>query len=152
MPSHNYIFAPSREMWPAASVNARIPPIPILDRNGQPKLNKKGEGILQPANEWLDQHRAAEQMTWAPGQPMLIGDRLVSDGGWIERKGCTTFNLYRPPAIIPGNAAKATKWLDHVHRVYPDDATLSKLFVITARDPATQRIINRLWTKVKTGR
>ncbi|MDB5503605.1 MAG: hypothetical protein JWR89_3507, partial [Tardiphaga sp.] len=27
-----------------------------------------------------------------------------------------------------------------------------KLFVITARDPATQRVINRLWTKVKTGR
>lgn len=36
--------------------------------------------------------------------------------------------------------------------VYPDDATLSKLFVITARDLATQRVINRLWTRVKTGR
>jgi len=36
--------------------------------------------------------------------------------------------------------------------IYPDAATLSKLFVITARDPATQRVINRLWTKVKTGR
>ncbi len=36
--------------------------------------------------------------------------------------------------------------------IYPDEATLSKLFVITARDPATQRIINRLWTRVKTGR
>ncbi|CCD93747.1 putrescine ABC transporter, periplasmic binding protein [Bradyrhizobium sp. ORS 375] len=36
--------------------------------------------------------------------------------------------------------------------IYPDDATLKKLFVITAREPATQRIINRLWTKVKTGR
>jgi len=36
--------------------------------------------------------------------------------------------------------------------IYPDDATLQKLFVITARDPATQRIINRLWTRVKTGR
>jgi putrescine transport system substrate-binding protein len=36
--------------------------------------------------------------------------------------------------------------------IYPDEATLGKLFVITARDPATQRIINRLWTKVKTGR
>ena len=36
--------------------------------------------------------------------------------------------------------------------IYPDQATLSKLFVITARDPATQRIINRLWTRVKTGR
>jgi putrescine transport system substrate-binding protein len=36
--------------------------------------------------------------------------------------------------------------------IFPDEATLAKLFVITARDPATQRIINRLWTKVKTGR
>ncbi|TKT74089.1 polyamine ABC transporter substrate-binding protein [Afipia massiliensis] len=36
--------------------------------------------------------------------------------------------------------------------IYPDEATLSRLFVITARGPATQRIINRLWTRVKTGR
>jgi putrescine transport system substrate-binding protein len=36
--------------------------------------------------------------------------------------------------------------------IYPDEATLSKLFVITARDPATQRTINRLWTRVKMGR
>src|ERR1700732_3723784 len=36
--------------------------------------------------------------------------------------------------------------------VYPDDETLRRRFVITARDPATQRVINRLWTKVKTGR
>ena len=36
--------------------------------------------------------------------------------------------------------------------IYPDEATLQKLFVITARDPATQRIINRLWTRIKTGR
>jgi len=36
--------------------------------------------------------------------------------------------------------------------IYPDEATLQKLFVITARDPATQRVINRLWTRVKTGR
>jgi putrescine transport system substrate-binding protein len=36
--------------------------------------------------------------------------------------------------------------------VYPDDETLKRLFVITARDSATQRVINRLWTRVKTGR
>jgi putrescine transport system substrate-binding protein len=36
--------------------------------------------------------------------------------------------------------------------IYSDEATLSKLYVITARDPATQRIINRLWTRVKMGR
>jgi putrescine transport system substrate-binding protein len=36
--------------------------------------------------------------------------------------------------------------------IYPDEATQKKLFVIQARDPATQRIINRLWTRVKTGK
>jgi putrescine transport system substrate-binding protein len=36
--------------------------------------------------------------------------------------------------------------------IYPDETTQRRLFVITARDPAAQRVINRLWTKVKTGR
>jgi putrescine transport system substrate-binding protein len=36
--------------------------------------------------------------------------------------------------------------------IYPDEAVLQKLFVINAHDAATQRIINRLWTRVKTGR
>jgi putrescine transport system substrate-binding protein len=36
--------------------------------------------------------------------------------------------------------------------IYPDRATLDRLFVISARDPAAQRMINRLWTRVKTGR
>src|SRR3981189_3333802 len=36
--------------------------------------------------------------------------------------------------------------------IYPDEAMQKKLFVIQARDAATQRIINRLWTKVKTGK
>src|SRR4051795_7938916 len=36
--------------------------------------------------------------------------------------------------------------------IYPDETTLAKLFVIQARDAATQRVINRLWTKVKTGK
>lgn len=27
MPQHSYIYAPSREMWPAGSINARLPPI-----------------------------------------------------------------------------------------------------------------------------
>jgi putrescine transport system substrate-binding protein len=72
--------------------------------------------------------------------------------------------LYRP-----GVAAKNSNFLSYANgnlasqklidpkilddrNIYPDEATLKKLFVITARDPATQRIINRLWTRVKTGR
>lgn len=36
--------------------------------------------------------------------------------------------------------------------VYPDDETMKRLYVVTARDAKTQRVINRLWTKVKTGK
>ncbi|MEO6947803.1 MAG: polyamine ABC transporter substrate-binding protein [Nitrobacter sp.] len=72
--------------------------------------------------------------------------------------------LYRPPV-----AAKNSDFLSYANgnlasqklidpkifndkTIYPDVATMKRLFVITARDPATQRTINRLWTRVKTGR
>ncbi|HVV63704.1 MAG TPA: polyamine ABC transporter substrate-binding protein [Pseudolabrys sp.] len=36
--------------------------------------------------------------------------------------------------------------------VYPGDATMAKLYTINARDAKTQRLMNRLWTRIKTGR
>jgi putrescine transport system substrate-binding protein len=36
--------------------------------------------------------------------------------------------------------------------VYPDDAAMAKLYIITAQDQKTTRLTNRLWTKIKTGR
>jgi hypothetical protein len=119
---HNYIFTPSRELWPAASVNARLGTVPLVDTKGEPKLNKKGEQETVPASAWLDRHRPVEQTTWAPGLPMLIPDRLIADGGWITRPKVTCFNLYRPPTISRGNAAKAGPWLDHARKVFGGDA------------------------------
>ena len=119
---HAYIFAPSREVWPAASVNCRISPATLVDTDGHPILGEDGKPKTVKASAWLDQHQPVEQMTWAPGLPIIIQDRLVSDGGWIERGGCTCFNLYRPPRTIRGEASQAGPWLEHVHRVYPDDA------------------------------
>src|SRR6516165_4317501 len=105
MPMHSYIYAPTRELWPASSVNARVPP--------------PAKGIK--ASLWLDQHRPVEQMTWAPGSPMLIANRIIDEGGWIERNGVTCFNLYRPPTIQLGTAAKADPWLDHLSKMFGDD-------------------------------
>ena len=110
MPQHAYIYAPTRELWPAASVNSRV--APVIDEGG--KLTK--------ANQWLDQNRAVEQMTWAPGLPEVIEDRLVSGGGWIERSGCRTFNLYQPPAALPGKPTEAGPWIAHIERVFPGEA------------------------------
>jgi hypothetical protein len=116
MPMHNYIFVPSRELWPASSVNALIPPQPF----GNPDADGKQKTIS--ASAWLDQNKHVEQMTWAPGEPTIVADKLVSEGGWIRRPGCSVFNQYRPPALVLGDAQKAGPWLDHCSRLYGDDA------------------------------
>ena len=36
--------------------------------------------------------------------------------------------------------------------IYPDAPTMAKLYTIIAHDQKTQRLINRLWTRIKTGR
>jgi hypothetical protein len=111
MPTHSFLYVPSREMWSASSVDARIKP--IYPGNNEPKVR---------ASAWLASNRPVEQMTWAPGLPMLIENRLIADGGWIEHNGVRCFNLYRPPTLILGDAVHAKPWIDHVCRVYPRDS------------------------------
>jgi putrescine transport system substrate-binding protein len=36
--------------------------------------------------------------------------------------------------------------------IYPDEATMKRLYTINAHDVRTTRLMNRLWTRVKTGR
>jgi hypothetical protein len=122
MPQHAYIYAPTGELWPASSVNSRISPVLKRDPSRKIIRDAAGRPVRVNATLWLDQHRSAEQMTWAPGMPTLIRDRLVADGGWIDRPGVCCFNLYRPPRINLGDAALAKPWLDHLHRIYLDEA------------------------------
>src|SRR5262249_52765812 len=122
MPTHTYIYVPSRELWPASSVNARIAPAPAFDRNGDAVLDQNGKQKIVQASTWIDQNRPVEQMTWAPGWPMLIPNRLISEGGWIEWHGVSCFNLYRPPTIEPGNAAEAIPWINHLYKVFGEYA------------------------------
>ncbi len=108
MPTHSYIFKPTCEMWPASSVNARLPSVTL---NGKPTA----------PSTWLDAHAPVEQMTWAPGEPMLVKDKLIADGGWVERPGMTVFNLYRQPVIVP-KPGNVDRWLNHIRKLYPDEA------------------------------
>ena len=108
MPQHSYIFTPSRELWPAGSVNARLPPVMV-------------DGTSISPAKWLDTNAAVEQMTWAPGSPLLIENKLISDGGWFVRPGCKVFNLYRPPTIVPRDGDVAP-WLNLVRMVFPNEA------------------------------
>ena len=111
MPMHQYIFVPTRELWPVSSVNGRIAPYP-----------KTASGKDIKPSDWLDANRPIEQMTWQPGEPQIIKDKVLQVSGWIAHPGATVFNLYREPALIAGDPAKAGPWLDHVRKVYPDEA------------------------------
>jgi Family of unknown function (DUF5906) len=116
MPMHSYIYRPTRDMWPAASVNARVEPIEVNGKKIKPSA-------------WIDENLPVEQMTWAPGLPEVIRDKLVSDGGWIDHAGASTFNLYRAPRIKSGDARSAQRWVDHIHRIFPGEAELIILWL-----------------------
>jgi putrescine transport system substrate-binding protein len=89
---------------------------------------------------------------------------IPADSGNVSEAYELINYLYRPEVAArnsdflsyPNGNLASQKLIDpkilNDRNIYPDEAMLKKLFVITARDPATQRAINRLWTKVKTGR
>lgn len=109
MPSHQYLFVPTRELWPGASVNGRV---------AWPRVKDKP---IAPAT-WLDKHRAIEQMAWHPAEPQVIRDRVLQVSGWVRHEGASVFNLYRAPERPNGDSGHAGPWLDHVRRIYPEDA------------------------------
>jgi len=69
----------------------------------------------------------------------------------------------------PGVAGKNTNFLSYANgnlasqkfidkailddrTIYPDEAMMRRLYTIGAHDPKTQRLMNRLWTRIKTGK
>lgn len=128
LPLHNYIYIPTGEHWPLASVNSCLPPVPMVDIKGRPLMktgkHKNVQKTQKPA-EWLDLNNAVEQKTWVPGEPQMIRDKVMPQGGgngWIADPGAKVFNLYQPPTISHGNPKAALPWINHVRKVYPDDA------------------------------
>jgi hypothetical protein len=99
--------------------------VALLDKDGKPVLIKKGKNKGEPVkistSEWLDINRPVHQMTWAPGLPLLIKDRVVAVGGWVDKPSAVCLNLYRPPTL-EAKRGKVKPWLDHIRRIYPDAA------------------------------
>lgn len=111
LPSHKYIFVSTGELWPSSSVNGHLPVWP---------QNPETEKPMKPS-EWLDRHRAVQQMSWHPGRPRIVEDEIVSGGGWARCPGARVFNLYRAPDRKQGNAEDVALWLNHLKAVYPNE-------------------------------
>ncbi|HET9716564.1 MAG TPA: polyamine ABC transporter substrate-binding protein [Pseudolabrys sp.] len=89
---------------------------------------------------------------------------IPKDAGHVDEAYAFIDYLLRPDvaamntnfvAYANGNLA-SQKFIDKSiledRSIYPDDATMSRLYTVGARDQRTQRLINRLWTRIKTGR
>ena len=132
-PQHTFIELASRKPWPAISIDTRLPMVALIDNDGQlvrdaPVVGKNGEPkgddpdgdpVLLRPSVWLDQNRSINGITWAPGMPLVVFNKVVVENiGWIDAPGKVTFNTYRPPNPRPGNPRKAGPWLKLVRKVY----------------------------------
>ena len=101
LPQAQYLYLPTRDLWPARSVSARL-----------------GWRVRKQ----LDLDRAAVQMTWHPDESLVIENRIVADGGWVFQPGVHVINLYQKPNPITGDATHASIWRDHLRFIYPEEA------------------------------
>jgi hypothetical protein len=101
-PTNTYIFCKTSDMWAASSIST------IFNRK---------------TAIWIAQKQGVQQATWAPGYPQIVRDKLLAGDVFLDSPGNRIFNLYRPPLISDkGDPNLAGPWLDHLRRVYPDDA------------------------------
>jgi hypothetical protein len=103
----DYLHIPTRARWPRVSIDMKIGPI---------ATGRDNETI--PASLWLVHNRYVMQTTWAPGEPMLIRDRFIDSGGWIDHPGAKVFNTYRGPTVALGDPGQAGPWIEHVEIVF----------------------------------
>jgi len=89
---------------------------------------------------------------------------IPTDAGHVAEAHAFIDYLLRPEvaaknsnlvAYANGNLA-SQKFVDKAviddKSVYPDADTMIRLYTVSARDQKSQRFVNRLWTKIKTGR
>ena len=119
-PANRCIYRPTRDIWNNEAVDNRLPPMPLLDANGNP-VRVGGKIKMIPASKALAQRRSVERMTWAPGEPEIVENKLLVDDGWIEKPGARTYNTYLPPNVVLGDASLAKPWLDHMHKLFVAD-------------------------------
>lgn len=110
----------------------------LVPREYWPKVgeDKKGEDVLGRPSAWLrdiSNRHLVQRTVWWPGRPRFILNTLFHEGSGADepRNGYTNFNNYDPPLPLPkrkGPPPVPARWLEHVRKVYPNEAETDYLF------------------------
>ena len=125
MASQKYIYKPLLRPLARRQRRRARPALRGGGRGRHPILNAAGEPLLQNPSAWLASHAPVEQIVWAPGEPRdhqrqaAGGERLErpARSGRIQSLQAASSSSARAPT-----PTKAGPWLDHVRKIYPDDA------------------------------
>ena len=71
----------------------------------------------------VERERVCSNITWIPGGPPYLADKVVVDGELEDFPGNNLFNMYKPPRPLSDKAdpAKADFWLDLGRHIFGDD-------------------------------
>lgn len=116
-----YIYLPTRQIWPAATVDAQVRSTCLIGGDGELICDNAGKPVKEQAAHWLSRHRPVLNQTWAPGEPALIFNKFMERDGWERRENIAVINTYKAPPVMSGDPRKAGVWLDLLAFVYPND-------------------------------
>jgi hypothetical protein len=91
-------------------------------RRGRPP-GRPRERLVPPSRDILrvENDQFVEGSTWWPGRPQLIRDWFIDANGFRVAEGRRIYNQYTPPPEHPhGVPDRATPWVEHVKRLWPE--------------------------------
>jgi hypothetical protein len=99
---NRYLYAPSRSFIEKAAVARQLGNEPAMA---------------------VERERVCSNITWMPGEPAYIADKIFVDGELEDFPGNNLFNMYKPPRPLSENADpdKAAFWLDLGKHIFGDD-------------------------------
>lgn len=112
-----------REDGPRFSVKDATRDIKRVERwlSKHPRMNLGGTPPNGMAVVDLDIYKCPEKLKPIAAELRALGGPVQrSGGGWIDRPGCNTFNLYRAPLDLGGDPDDVQPWLDHIELVFPE--------------------------------
>ena len=140
-------------------------------------INALANGDICVAVGWSGDVFQARDRAAEADQGVVVGYSVPKEGAemWFDQMAIPADAKHVPEALEfinymlrPEVAAKASNFIYYANgnkasqqfidkdiigdpAIFPDDATLQKLFTVSPYDPKTQRLVTRSWTKVVTG-